>query len=72
LIKKNFVNVLDQTGSAFKYLDETFPPLSEAKIKEGVFVGLQILKLFKEDIYVQKPTSGRREKKLGRVSSGVI
>jgi hypothetical protein len=39
LSDKNFVKAMDQTGSAFKYLAEKFPPLSEAKIKEGVFVG---------------------------------
>jgi hypothetical protein len=37
--KKNFVKVMDRTGLAFKHLAETFPPLSEAKIKEGGFVG---------------------------------
>jgi hypothetical protein len=37
---KNFVKATDWTGSAFKYLAEKFPPLSKAKIKEGVFVGL--------------------------------
>jgi hypothetical protein len=30
---------MDQTGLVFKYLAEKFPRLSEAKIKEGVFVG---------------------------------
>jgi len=36
---------MDRTGSAFKYLAEKFPRLSETKIKEGVFVGPQIRKL---------------------------
>jgi hypothetical protein len=34
---KNFVKAVDRTGSAFKYLAEKFPRLSEAKIKRGVF-----------------------------------
>ena len=34
---KNFVKAMDRTGSAFKYLAEKFPRLSEAKIKEGGF-----------------------------------
>jgi hypothetical protein len=36
---ENFVKAMDRTGLAFKYLAEKFPRLSEAKIKEGVFVG---------------------------------
>jgi hypothetical protein len=40
----NFVKAMDRTGSAFKYLAKKFPPLSKAKIKEGIFVGPQISK----------------------------
>jgi hypothetical protein len=42
---------MDLTGSAFKYLAEKFPPPSEAKIKEGVSVGPQIRKLFRDDMF---------------------
>ena len=42
---------MDRTGPAFKYLAEKFPRLSEAKIKEGVFVGPQIRKLFRHDMF---------------------
>jgi hypothetical protein len=35
-LTKNFVKAMNRTGSAFKYLAEKFPRLSEAKIKEGV------------------------------------
>jgi len=36
---KNFVKTMGRTGSAFKYLAEKFPRLSEAKIKEeGLWV----------------------------------
>jgi len=48
---KNFVKAMDRTGSAFKYLAEKFPRLSEAKIKEGVFVVPQIRKLFRDDVF---------------------
>jgi hypothetical protein len=48
---KNFVKATDRAGSAFKYLDEKFPRLSEAKIKEGVFVGPQICKLLRDDMF---------------------
>ena len=36
-LMKNVVKNMDRTRSAFKYLAEKFPRLSEAKIKEGVF-----------------------------------
>jgi len=42
---------MDRTGSAFKCLAEKVPRLSEAKIKEGVLVGLQIRKLFRDDMF---------------------
>jgi len=50
-LMKNFVKAMDQTGSAFKYLAEKFPRLREAKIKEGVFVGPQIRKLFRDNMF---------------------
>ena len=38
-LMKNFVKAMDRAGSAFKYLAEKFPQLSEAKIKEeGLWV----------------------------------
>jgi hypothetical protein len=42
---------MDRTGSAFKYLAEKFPRLSEAKMKEEVSVGPHIRKLFREDMF---------------------
>jgi hypothetical protein len=48
---KNFVKAIDRTGSAFKYLAEKFSQLSEAKIKEGSFVGSQIRKPFRDDMF---------------------
>ena len=44
----NFVKVLDKTKAGFKYLYENFPRLSEAKIKEGVFLGPQIRELLRD------------------------
>jgi hypothetical protein len=46
---KNFVKAMDQTGPAFRYLAEKFPGISAAKIKEGVFIGPQIRKLFRDE-----------------------
>jgi len=45
---KNFTKALKKDGHAFSYLREKFPKLSEAKIKEGVFVGPQIRKVIKD------------------------
>ena len=45
---KNFVKALDKTKAGFKYLYEKFPRLSEAKIKEGVFLGPQIRELLRD------------------------
>jgi len=50
-LMRNFVKAMERTGSVFRYLAETFPRLSEAKIKEGVFVGPQMRKLFREDMF---------------------
>jgi hypothetical protein len=50
-LMKNFVKAMDWTGSAFKYLAEKFPRLSEAKIKEGVYVGPEIRKLFRDAMF---------------------
>jgi len=50
-LMKNFVKAMDRTGSAFKYLAEKFPRLSEAKIKEEFFVGPQIRKLFRDVMF---------------------
>lgn len=41
-LMKQFVKALNKEGDCFKYLCEKFPALSEAKLKEGIFVGPQI------------------------------
>ena len=50
-LMKNFVKALDKTKAGFRYLYEKFSRLSEAKIKEGVFAGPQILKLLRDDTF---------------------
>ena len=40
---------MDQTGPAFRYLAEKYPAVSAAKIREGVFVGPQNCKFFRDD-----------------------
>ncbi|UYV75446.1 hypothetical protein LAZ67_13000301 [Cordylochernes scorpioides] len=42
---KNFVKAMDRNASGFAYLKQKFYSISEAKIKEGIFVGPQIREL---------------------------
>ena len=39
---KNFVKAMNQDEAAFTYFRVKFPRLSEANVKEDIFVGLQI------------------------------
>jgi hypothetical protein len=44
-IINNFFKAMDGHSAGFMYLKNKFPRISDAKIKEGVFVGLQIREL---------------------------
>ncbi|GBM44531.1 hypothetical protein AVEN_217811-1 [Araneus ventricosus] len=46
---KQFVKALPKEGECFKYLCDQFPGLSEAKLKEGVFVGPDNSKIMKDE-----------------------
>ena len=37
--KKNSVKGMDKTGRGFQYVRSKFPYVSDAKIKEGIFIG---------------------------------
>ncbi|GFV82759.1 uncharacterized protein TNCV_4147271 [Trichonephila clavipes] len=52
-LMKQFVKALDKEGECFKYLCEQFPGLSDAKLKEGIFVWPDI-KLLKDENFVTK------------------
>jgi len=41
-LMKNFVKTMNQEEAAFTYLREKFTRLSEAKLKEGIFIDPQI------------------------------
>ena len=41
-LMKNFVKAMNQVGAAFKYISNKYPVLSQAKLKEGIFVGQAI------------------------------
>ena len=53
-LMKNFVKAMDKSGVGFLYLKEKFPTISDAKIKEGVFVGPQIRELIKDKIFEER------------------
>ncbi|UYV75686.1 hypothetical protein LAZ67_13001000 [Cordylochernes scorpioides] len=44
-LMKNFVKAMDRNASGFAYLKQNISSISEAKIKEGIFVGPQIREL---------------------------
>jgi hypothetical protein len=43
---KMFVKLMNKEGKGFDYLRQKFPRKSEAKIKEGIFVGPHVRQLF--------------------------
>jgi len=50
-LMKNFVKAMNQEEGAFPYLQEKFPRLSEAKLKEGILIGPQIRDLIKDKYF---------------------
>ena len=48
---KQFVKSFRKDSAAFEFLNKFFPKMSDAKIKEGVFVGPQIRKLILNDMF---------------------
>ncbi|GFU71227.1 uncharacterized protein TNCV_3782131 [Trichonephila clavipes] len=52
-LMKQFVKALNK-GECFKYLFEQFPGLSDAKLKEDIFVGPDIRKLLQDETFVTK------------------
>jgi len=47
-LMKNFVKGMHKTGCGFKYVRNKFPNVSDAKIKEGIFKGIQIRELMQD------------------------
>ena len=39
---------MDKTGRGFKYMRNNFPNVSDAKIKEGIFIGPEIRELMQD------------------------
>ena len=47
-LMKNFVKGMDKTGHGFEYMRNKFPNVSDAKIKEGIFIGPQTRELVRD------------------------
>ena len=47
-LMKNFVKVMDKTGRGFEHVRNMFPNVSDAKIKEGIFIGPQMRELMQD------------------------
>ena len=47
-LMKNFVKGTDKTGRGLQYVRNKFPNVSDAKIKEGIFIGPQIRELMQD------------------------
>ena len=69
-LMKNFVKGMNQEGRAFKYIREKFPKLSDAKVKEGIFVGPQIRELVKDPAFDQVLEG--KEKEAWEAFKGVV
>ena len=50
-LMKIFVKAMNQGEGDFTYLWEKFPRLSEAKLKEGIFIGPQIRDIIKYEYF---------------------
>lgn len=71
---KNFVKKLDNDGKAFQHLRNKFPKMSDAKVKEGVFVGPQIRKMMKDLEFekAMRPVEKRAWKSMMAVVDGFL
>lgn len=54
---KNFVKALNKDAPSFQYLTKFFPKITQAKLKEGIFVGPQIRKLLKDENFANHLSS---------------
>ena len=53
-LTKNFVKALKPDGEEFGYLKQLFPKITDAEIKEGIFVGPQIRQVLKDEVFHSK------------------
>ena len=62
-LMKNFVKAMDRNGTAFPYLRQKFPLLSDTKIRQGVFTGPHIRSLLRGEVQVFERIITRDEQK---------
>ncbi|GBN72339.1 hypothetical protein AVEN_159551-1 [Araneus ventricosus] len=55
-----FVKGLDREGVAFLHLRNKFKHISEAKVKEGVFIGPQIKAVFRDEEFEKKQSEAEK------------
>jgi hypothetical protein len=60
-IMKQFAKALPKNGNCFRYVCKKFPHLSEAKLKEVMFVGPDIRKLMFDEDFLLTMTEVERE-----------
>lgn len=60
-IVKQFVKALNKDGPCFRYLCTKFSSLSDAKLKEGIFVGPQIRELIKDEAFLNSMNKTERD-----------
>jgi hypothetical protein len=53
-LTKNFVKAMDKNDAGFIYFKHKFPRLSDAKIKERIFVGPHIRELIKDEQFEEQ------------------
>jgi hypothetical protein len=54
------MKAVDKESEGFGYLRQKFPKISEAKMKEGIFIGPQIEQLLKDQDFTTKLNSTER------------
>ena len=57
---KTFVKGTGKTGRGFQYVRNKFPNVSDAKIKEGIFIGLQIREIMQDKQFDEDPNETER------------
>ncbi|GBN40978.1 hypothetical protein AVEN_806-1 [Araneus ventricosus] len=60
-----FVKALDREGVAFLHLRNKFKHLSDAKVKEGMFIGPQIKAVFRDEEFEKKTVRSRKSSLAG-------
>jgi len=51
---------MNKAGEGFDYLRQKFPWISEPKINNGIFVGLQVKQLFQDPNFKNKLNAAKR------------